>query len=215
MKSLKTPNSFNKQNIPGESFLVTREQREKINGQSAFVVWLTGLSGAGKSTIARLLEASLFQSGIRTLILDGDNTRQSINRDLDFSPAGRSENIRRVAEIARLLNEAGVVVITAFISPYSEDRQKARSVIGKDCFVDVFVDTPLEICIQRDPKGLYKKAINGEISDFTGISSPYEIPEHPQLVVHTKDRAPEDSVNEIISWLACNQYIRLPKPGVL
>nr|WP_319997118.1 adenylyl-sulfate kinase [uncultured Draconibacterium sp.] len=201
-------NSLRKPNILVESFLISREQREEMNRQKSFVVWLTGLSGAGKSTIARYLELVLFQSGIRTLILDGDNTRQSINRDLDFSPEGRKENIRRVAGIARLLNDAGVVAITAFISPFTTDREIARSIIGNDCFVEVFVDTPLRICMERDTKGLYQKALNGELNDFTGISSPYEPPVKPSLTVHTKDQLPKDTVLEIVSWLVHNHYIR-------
>ncbi len=201
-------NTLLEEHILPESFLVTRRQREELNGQKSFVIWLTGLSGAGKSTIARNLELILFQSGIRALILDGDNTRKSINRDLDFSPEGRRENIRRVAEIARLLNDAGVVVITAFISPFVSDREMAKSIIGKDCFVEVFVDTPLKVCIERDTKGLYQKALNGELNDFTGINSPYEPPVLPSLTVQTQDQLPKGTVTEIVSWLVNNQYIR-------
>lgn len=190
-----------------ESFLVTRRQKEELNQQKAFVVWLTGLSGSGKSTIARNLEVSLFQKGIRTLILDGDNTRMSINRDLDFSAAGRQENIRRVAEIAKLLNDAGVVVITAFISPFSADREMAKTIIGEDSFVEVFVDASLEICMERDTKGLYQKAIRGELKDFTGISSPYEAPLNPQLQVSTANCLPNDTVDHIITWLDSRQYL--------
>lgn len=191
-----------------ESFLVTRLQKEELNEQKAFVIWLTGLSSAGKSTIARLLEVSLFQRGIRTLILDGDNTRMNINCDLDFSVAGRHENIRRVGEIAKLLNDAGVVVISAFISPFCRDRALAKTIVGENCFIEVFVDTPLEVCVERDTKGLYRKAINGELSDFTGISSPYEAPEHPQIRVRTKDHSPEEAVRQIVTWLIDNQYIQ-------
>ena len=194
-------------NLSNELFLVTREQKEALNKQKAFVVWLTGLSGSGKSTIARNLEVLLFQAGIRTLILDGDNTRMSINSDLDFSINGRKENIRRVAEIAKLLNDAGVVVITAFISPFAEDRATAKKIIGEDCFVEVFVDTSLELCMERDAKGLYKKAINGELPDFTGISSPYEMPQKPQLTLTTKNDSPLDSMNIIYTWLLINKYI--------
>ncbi len=195
------------QDLNTETFLITRQQKEAFNRQKSFVVWLTGLSGAGKSTIARYLELALFQSGIRTLILDGDNTRQRINHDLDFSPSGRRENIRRVAEIARLLNDAGIVVITAFISPFTADREMARSIIGNDCLVEVFVNTPLKICMERDTKGLYQKALKGELNDFTGISSPYEPPVQPSLTVHTKDQLPKDTVTEIVSWLMDNHYI--------
>ncbi len=200
--------SFTEKQFLVESFIVTRKQREALNGQKAFVVWLTGLSGAGKSTIARLLEAELFQQGIRTLVLDGDNTRQKINRDLDFSPAGRSENIRRIAEIARLLNDAGVVVISALISPFEKDRQIARSIIGKDCFVEVFVNTSIETCINRDRKGLYKKALNGEIKDFTGINSPYELPSSPCITVDTENQSSNKIVNDIVLWLKKNNYVK-------
>jgi len=196
------------QNLAAESFLVTRKQKEALNRQKSFVVWLTGLSGAGKSTIARYLEVELFKAGIRTLILDGDNTRMSINRDLDFSAVGRQENIRRVAEMAKLLNDAGVVVITAFISPFYKDRFHAKTIISESCFVEVFVDTPLDVCMERDTKGLYQKAINGELKDFTGISSPYEAPDNPQITVLTKDQSSEASVIQIITWLVSNQYIR-------
>jgi adenylyl-sulfate kinase len=195
-------------NLATESFLVTRQQKEALNQQKAFVIWLTGLSGAGKSTLARNLEVSLFKDGIRTLVLDGDNTRMSINRDLDFSVAGRQENIRRVAEIAKLLNDAGIVVITAFISPFIEDRAMAKAIIGKDCFVEVFVDAPLEICIERDAKGLYKKAINGELADFTGISSPYEPPPKPDLVIETSRSTPDESLNQIYKWLISARLIK-------
>ena len=188
-------------NLSNELFLVTREQKEALNKQKAFVVWLTGLSGSGKSTIARNLEVLLFQAGIRTLILDGDNTRMSINSDLDFSINGRKENIRRVAEIAKLLNDAGVVVITAFISPFAEDRATAKKIIGEDCFVEVFVDTSLELCMERDAKGLYKKAINGELPDFTGISSPYEQPEAPNFIAYTVSQKPQDTAQIIFSKL--------------
>jgi len=190
-----------------ESFLVTRQQKEALNRQKAFVIWLTGLSGSGKSTIARYLEVRLFDAGIRTLILDGDNTRMSINRDLDFSPEGRAENIRRVAEMARLLNDAGIVVITAFISPYLKDREMAKAIIGKNCFIEVFVDAPIEVCIQRDTKGLYQKAISGELKDFTGVSSPYEKPLHPQLTVPTASQTPEEAVSQIIDFISSENLI--------
>jgi len=200
-------NYLSNPHLATESFLVTRRQKEELNHQKAFVVWLTGLSGAGKSTIARDLEVRLFQKGIRTLILDGDNTRMSINRDLDFSAAGRQENIRRVAEMAKLLNDAGVVVITAFISPFCKDRAQAKTIIGEECFIEVFVDAPLELCMERDTKGFYQKAIRGELSDFTGISSPYEAPLLPQIKVSTANCLPNETVHHIITWLESKQYI--------
>ena len=190
-----------------ESFLVTRQQKESLNRQKAFVVWFTGLSCSGKSTIARYLEVKLFNTGIRTLILDGDNTRMSINRDLDFSPQGRAENIRRVAEMTKLLNDAGIVVITAFISPYRKDRKVAKEIIGENCFIEVFVDAPIEVCIQRDTKGLYQKAMKGELKDFTGVSSPYEEPLQPQLTVHTANQTPDEAVTQIINFLSSENLI--------
>jgi len=187
-------------NLTAEASLISRHQKEALNNQKAFVIWLTGLSGSGKSTIARHLEVSLFKRGIRTLILDGDNTRMSINRDLDFSVGGRSENIRRVAEVAKLLNDAGVVVITAFISPFADDRDLAKKIIGADSFVEVFVDAPLALCIERDVKGLYKKALNGEVDNFTGIDSPYEVPKNSDFTVNTDQYNPDENVKQIMNW---------------
>jgi len=196
-------------NLTTESFLVTRQQKEALNGQKAFVIWLTGLSCSGKSTIARFLEVRLFNTGLRTLILDGDNTRMSINRDLDFSTEGRAENIRRVAEMAKLLNDAGVVVITAFISPFRKDREIAKEIIGENCFIEVFVDAPIEVCIQRDTKGLYQKALKGELKDFTGVSSLYEEPLQPKLTVHTANQTPDEAVSLVIDFLSSENLISL------
>ncbi len=193
--------------LVAESFLVSRQQKEALNRQKAFVIWLTGLSCSGKSTIARYLEVRLFNTGIRTLVLDGDNTRMSINRDLDFSPEGRAENIRRVAEIAKLLNDAGIVVITAFISPYRKDRKVAKEIIGENCFIEIFVDAPIEVCIQRDTKKLYQKAMKGDLKDFTGVSSPYEEPLQPQLSVYTGNQTPEEAVSQIINFLSLENLI--------
>jgi adenylyl-sulfate kinase len=149
-----------------EQFLITRQQKESLNQQKAFVIWLTGLSGSGKSTIARVLEVILFDAGILTLILDGDNTRQTINRDLDFSEADRRENIRRVAEIAKLLNDSGIVVITAFISPFTADRKMAKNIIGEECFFEVFVDASLEVCIKKGYKRIIQKSNDRRIKKF-------------------------------------------------
>jgi adenylylsulfate kinase len=193
-----------------ESFLVTRQQKEALNRQKAFVIWLTGLSCSGKTTIARYLEVRLFDAGIRTMILDGDNTRQTINRDLDFSPEGRAENIRRVAEMAKLLNDAGVVVITALISPFQKDRERAQEIIGRNCFIEVFVDAPMEVCMQRDTRGLYQKAMNGELKDFTGVDSPYEKPLHPHITLHTANQTPEASVSQIMNFIAAENLIFVP-----
>jgi adenylylsulfate kinase len=158
---------------------------------------LTGLSGSGKSTLAKALEKRLVESGHLAYILDGDNIRHGLNRDLGFSAQDRTENIRRVAEVARLLNEAGVIVITAFISPYREDRAQARQIIGASRFAEIYVDAPLEVCESRDPKGLYKKARAGEIPQFTGISDPYEAPEAPELRLRTA----EESVDQLVARL--------------
>jgi len=208
MNLLQMTNFHSNPNLATESFLVTRQQKEALNRQKAFVIWFTGLSCSGKSTLARNLEVRLFNAGIRTLILDGDNTRQTINRDLDFSPGGRAENIRRVAEMAKLLNDAGVVVITAFISPYRKDRAIAKEIIGENYFTEVFVDAPLEVCILRDTKGLYQKALNGELMDFTGVSSPYEEPLQPQITVHTANQTPEEAVNQIINFISSENLIK-------
>jgi adenylyl-sulfate kinase len=200
-------------NLSQESFSVSRRQKETLNGHRALTLWLTGLSAAGKSTIARYLEELLHRNGIRTLMLDGDNTRIGINKDLDFSPQGRQENIRRVAEIAKLVNEAGVVAIACFISPMRSDREMAKQVIGSDSFIEVFIDAPLETCIERDPKGLYKKALRGEIGEFTGISAPYEAPLQPQLHIVTVDMGPSASAQEIWQWLSLEKKLAIQQAG--
>tara|TARA_B100000427_G_C15378031_1_gene537547 strand:+ start:13 stop:600 length:588 start_codon:yes stop_codon:yes gene_type:complete len=167
-------------NLTKHSFSVSREQREKNNGHPGLVIWFTGLSGSGKSTIANELDLELNKRGLRTYILDGDNIRMGLNKDLGFSQESRKENIRRISEVAKLFADSGTIVITAFISPYKEDRDLARCVIGSD-YIEVFVNTPIKECIKRDPKGLYKKAIAGEIKGFTGIDSPYEEPLNPEI----------------------------------
>jgi adenylylsulfate kinase len=172
-------------NIIPQGYRVTKSDRQQLNGHKSVIVWLTGLSGSGKSTLANALEQQLFSSGVRTYVLDGDNIRLGLNSNVDFSDAGRKENIRRIGEVAKLFVDAGVVVITAFISPFRSDRDRVRNLVEADEFFEVFVDCPLEVCETRDVKGLYKKARNGEISDFTGISSPFEEPLHPELTVNT------------------------------
>jgi bifunctional enzyme CysN/CysC len=170
------------QNVHRQALSITREDRERLNGHKGKVVWFTGLSGSGKSTIANSLEKQLHAQGKRTYVLDGDNIRQGLNKDLGFTDADRVENIRRVAEVAKLMMDAGLIVMTAFISPFRAEREMAKELIGADHFIEIFVDTPLEVCEQRDPKGLYKKARRGELPNMTGISSPYEHPENPDLV---------------------------------
>ena len=170
-------------NLTKHNFSVTREQREVNAGHQGKVIWFTGLSGSGKSTVANALDEVLNKRGLKTYILDGDNVRMGLNKDLGFSPEDRKENIRRISETAKLFADAGTIVLTAFISPYQEDRQQAREIIGDLDFSEVFVDTPLEECEKRDPKGLYKKARAGEIKGFTGIDAPYEEPENAQVIL--------------------------------
>jgi bifunctional enzyme CysN/CysC len=189
------------QNIVPEGSLVSAELRRSVFGHAPATIWLTGLSGSGKSTIAKELELRLLKQGVKAFILDGDNVRHGLNRDLGFSPEQRSENIRRVAEVARLMNDAGLVVITAFISPYEADRNQAREVIGDERFLEIHVDTPLDVCESRDPKGLYAKARAGEIKSFTGISAPYEPPRAPALRLATADATPAVAVEEVASLL--------------
>ncbi|MBO4365045.1 MAG: adenylyl-sulfate kinase [Eggerthellaceae bacterium] len=180
---------------------VTRQMREQRNGHRAFTVWLTGLSGAGKSTLADAVERKLFARGVRTMVLDGDNVRMGLNANLGFSAEDRAENIRRVSEAAKLLNDAGVVVLTAFISPFRADRENARKVVGEDAFVEVHVSTPVEECERRDVKGLYAKARRGEIREFTGVSSPYEPPEAAHVVLNTANATVEESADALMREL--------------
>ena len=185
-------------NLTKNNFLVSRNQREKVSGHPGKIIWFTGLSASGKSTIANALDLELNKRGLRTYILDGDNVRMRLNKDLGFSPESRKENIRRISEVAKLFADSGTIVMTAFISPYREDRKSAREVIGSD-YVEVFVNTPVEECINRDPKGLYKKAIAGEIKGFTGIDAPYEEPLNPEI--NLENLSIEKSVEILINYL--------------
>ncbi len=189
-------------NIIPHPHKITKKDREKIKkGQKGCVLWFTGLSGCGKSTIANEVEYILNQKGFHTYLLDGDNIREGINKDLNFSKEDRKENIRRISEIAKLFTDAGIITITAFISPFTEDRKSAKSIIGEENFIEIFIDTPIEICIKRDPKGLYKKALDGEIKDFTGIDSPYEAPTNPDIHIKTDKESPKESAYKIVSYL--------------
>ncbi len=170
-----------KENIIKHNYQVSRAERRNLLAQNSFLLWFTGLSGSGKSTIANALEHKLHQEGIKTYALDGDNIRKGINNDLTFSPEDRKENIRRIAEIANLMVDAGVVVLAAFVSPYKKDRENIASIVGNDNFVEIFVNTSLEECERRDVKGLYKKARAGEFKDFTGVNAPYEAPDSPDV----------------------------------
>jgi len=183
-------------NIHWQSLEVSKSARAAAKHQKPGVLWFTGLSGSGKSTIANLLEKKLHASGRHTYILDGDNIRHGLNRDLGFTDEDRVENIRRVAEVARLMVDAGLMVIVSFISPFRAERRMARE------FIEVFVDTPFEECAARDPKGLYAKALDGEIKNFTGLDSPYERPENPEIHLQTLGKSPEEMVEILESWLS-------------
>jgi bifunctional enzyme CysN/CysC len=184
---------------------VTKAARAAAKRQKPCVLWLTGLSGAGKSTIANLLEKKLHAAGHHTYLLDGDNVRHGLTKDLGFTAEDRVENIRRIAEAAKLMVDAGLIVLTAFISPFRAERHMARRLLQEDEFFEVFVDAPLAVAEARDPKGLYKKARRGEIKNFTGIDSPYEAPEAPEIRVDTAALAPEDAAQEILTELARRQ----------
>lgn len=180
---------------------VTRDAREDRQEHRALVVWLTGLSGSGKSTVAHAVEAALFKQGLRTFVLDGDNVRHGLCGDLGFSEADRRENLRRAGEICKLFLEAGVVVLAAFISPYRNDRDNVRGLFPHGDFVEIFVNCTLEICEQRDPKGIYKRARAGEIKSFTGISAPYESPLNPEVQIDTNVLSLSESVEQVIAFL--------------
>ena len=180
---------------------VTRQRRAELNQHRSVVLWFTGLSGAGKSTLAHALEESLYQMGYRTFVLDGDNVRHGLCGDLGFSEADRVENIRRVGDTAKLFLEAGVMILTAFISPFRADRDKVRSLVGNQDFIEIYCQCPLSVCEERDVKGLYRKARKGEIKEFTGISSPYEEPEQPELSIDTASQPIEACVKQILNYL--------------
>jgi len=190
------------QNVHRQPLSITREARERLNGHSGKVLWFTGLSGSGKSTLANALEVALHADGMHTYILDGDNVRQGLNGDLGFTDADRVENIRRIAEVAKLMMDAGLIVMTAFISPFRRERDLARELVGTENFIEIFVDTPLEICEQRDIKGLYKKAREGKIPNMTGVNSPYEVPLSAELTIRTEASSIEESVTALRTLLA-------------
>ena len=195
------------ENITWHVARVTKEERQQIKGHKNAVLWFTGLSGAGKSTLSVEVENELYLRGINTYILDGDNIRHGLNKNLGFSPEDRTENIRRIGEVSKLFVDAGVMVLSAFISPYQADREMVRGMVEEQEFIEVYVKCSLEECENRDPKGLYKKARLGEIKGFTGIDAPYEPPVNPELVVETDKQSLEDSVNQVIRYLAEVGYI--------
>ncbi len=187
---------------------VLRADREKRQGHPSAVIWFTGLSGSGKSTLANELDWRLFERGVSSYVLDGDNIRHGLNGDLGFSPEDRTENIRRIGEVAKLLADAGTIALTAFISPYREDRDRVRALLDRDTdFLEVFVKAPLEVCEDRDPKGLYKKARSGEIPEFTGISAPYEEPLDPEITLDTSQEDVTACVDRLIDTLVERGYV--------
>jgi len=203
----KKKNKDQEKNIKYVDSLVTSEKRNNIFNQKPSTLWFTGLSGSGKSTIAMLLEKKLVDIGNHAFVLDGDNLRHGLNSDLDFSPTDRKENIRRASEVSLLMNKAGLIVLSSFISPYKKDRELAKNVIGKDNVIEIYVDTPLSECEKRDPKGLYKKARNGELKQFTGIDDVYEVPDNPDITISTLEFKPEEAVDFIINYLKKNKII--------
>ena len=186
---------------------VTRQRRNKLNNHRSIVLWFTGLSGSGKSTLAHALEEKLFQKGCRTFVLDGDNVRYGLNSNLDFSEAGRTENIRRISEVSKLMLESGLIVMTAFISPINKDRSDARKLISSDDFIEIYCKASLETCETRDVKGFYKRARAGEIKNYTGVDSPYEVPKNPELIIDTDNQSLEESVSSILNFLEINGII--------
>lgn len=187
--------------------LVSKPERQAQSGHKSFILWFTGLSGAGKSTLAHAVEKELFDRGCRTFVFDGDNVRHGLCADLGFSTKDRQENIRRIGEMSKLFVEAGVISLAAFISPYISDRARVRGLVANQEFVEVYCDAGVDVCEMRDVKGLYRKARNGEIKEFTGISSPYEPPVNPELVIHTGRDSLQDCVSQLIAYLQENKLI--------
>jgi adenylylsulfate kinase len=194
-------------NITWHDATISRLEREKLLKQKGAVLWFTGLSGSGKSTLAYEVERQLFEKGHLTYVLDGDNIRHGLNKNLGFSPEDREENIRRIGEVAKLFYDAGIIVMTAFISPYRKDRDNVRSIVGDGRFIEIYCACSLEKCEERDPKGLYKKARNGEIKEFTGISAPYEAPLVPEINVQTDLISIKESAQKVIQYLNINGII--------
>lgn len=189
-------------NTVKHNYKTTKSQREAQHGHKAYLIWFTGLSGSGKSTLANLIENSLHKKGFSSYVLDGDNIRQGINKDLKFTPKDRKENIRRIAEISNLMLDAGVLTLAAFVSPYNKDRESVKQIVGADNFIEIYINTSIEECERRDVKGLYKKARKGEIKNMTGVSSPYEVPINPDLEVVTDTQSVEESADQILKLLS-------------
>ncbi|WP_316572585.1 adenylyl-sulfate kinase [Neobacillus sp. YIM B06451] len=191
---------------------MTKADRQNLNGHKSFVLWFTGLSGSGKSTLANEVDRQLYSMGVRSYVLDGDNIRHGLNKGLGFSKEDRIENIRRIGEVSRLFVDSGLVVLTAFISPFREDRSRVRELFEPGEFIEVFANCPLEVCEKRDVKGLYKKARRGEIREFTGIDSPYEVPFAPELSIDTSGASVEECARRVIRYLQNNGLIGLDSP---
>ncbi|QPQ34551.1 MULTISPECIES: adenylyl-sulfate kinase [unclassified Lysinibacillus] len=194
-------------NIVWHESSITKEERRTQNKHQSFILWFTGLSASGKSSVANALARALFERGNQAFVLDGDNVRHGLNNDLGFDEVSRKENIRRIGEVAKLFVESGQIVLTAFISPYREDRQVVRKLVEEGEFLEVYVSCSVETCEQRDPKGLYKKARNAEIANFTGISAPYEEPEHPEFILDTERYSIEECVEQLTTFLTAKGYI--------
>jgi adenylylsulfate kinase len=197
------------ENIFKQHALVSKVHKQQQAGHKSVILWFTGLSGAGKSTLAHAVEKALFDIGCRTIVIDGDNVRHGLCSDLGFSNQDRQENIRRVGELSKLFIEAGIITLTAFISPFQADRNRVRNLVNDDEFIEIYCNTHLQTCEQRDIKGIYAKARRGEIADFTGISSPYEPPVNPEIIVNTGSDSLEECVKTIIHYLANRNYIKL------
>ncbi|HEY9032267.1 MAG TPA: adenylyl-sulfate kinase [Kangiella sp.] len=195
------------ENIVWHHHNVTHENRCQQKNQKPCVLWFTGLSGSGKSTVANAVEALLFKNGNHSYLLDGDNVRHGLNKDLSFSEQDRVENIRRIGEVTKLFTDSGLIVLSAFISPFKADRQQVRGLHGAGGFIEVFVDTPLEVCEQRDPKGLYKKARVGDIKNFTGLDSPYEVPQQPEIHLKTDEHSVDALAEQVLVYLRHEGFI--------
>ena len=200
-------------NVVWHESAVAKRDRVRLNNHRSVIIWFTGLSGSGKSTIACALEKRLHELAVRTYILDGDNMRYGLNCDLGFSSEDRKENIRRIGEVAKLFVDAGVVVLSSFISPFIEDRGFVRSIVDSEEFVEIYVKCPLDVCEQRDPKGLYSRARKGEIKYFTGIDSPYEEPVQPEMIIDTSVTAVDDAVDSIVRYLCRRSYVQNLPPA--
>jgi adenylyl-sulfate kinase len=195
-------------NIISHTYTITKKDREALKNQKGLLLWFTGLSGSGKSTIANAVEYDLYKKKIHTYTLDGDNVRQGLNNNLGFSPEDRTENIRRIAEVANLMIDAGLIVLAAFVSPYQKDRENIKNIVGPENFIEIFINTPLDVCEQRDVKGLYAKARKGEITNFTGIDAPYEAPTNPDIIIDTSKITINEAVIEIVQ--AISQKLKTP-----